>query len=510
MPDPTWAEGYVVDIGYTHGYFSELSPSAMNFITLLDGVRAIEPISPFTYYELGCGNGRSTALHAAANPAGQFIGVDFNPMHIRNARDFAEEAGIGNVRFLEKNFAELLEMELPEADMVAMHGVHSWISEENRRQVVEFLRRRLKPGGLFFISYNCLPGQAQVAPLQRLLTEYANLGGGTLPERIHGAIDFARRLEQAGADYFPINPYASSRLARMDGEDPSYLAHEYFNANWAPAYHADVARELAAAKLTYVGSAVIMDNFNQFVLKPEVARMMAGIGDRTMIETLKDFSRNQVFRRDVFARGAMKANAAELEATLDRTRFSLLRPRVLCKLKGKTPLGEVSLQQDAYAPVLDALARMPMTFADLARANETSRMNRTQLRQAVFGLTALGNVVAALPADGEASRRAATDRFNAAVIARAASRQGGAILASPVLGAGVPAGFIDLLLLAEARDEDGAVDRVMTTISRHGHSFQKDGKVIDKAADIRELVAARARPFFGELLPFLQMIGVTG
>src|SRR5262245_46608076 len=206
MAEPTWAEGYVVDIGYTHGYYRELAPALLRFVTLLGGVRAADTEQPCTYYELGCGNGLSSVLHAAANPHGQFIGVDFNPGHIQNAQSLARDCGIGNVRFLEKSFAELLVMELPEAEAVVLHGVYSWVSGGNRRHVVEFIRRKLKPGGIVYVSYNCLPGLAQVVPLQRLLHAHASLAGGDLAERMRRAVEFAGRLNGAGAEYFRANP----------------------------------------------------------------------------------------------------------------------------------------------------------------------------------------------------------------------------------------------------------------------------------------------------------------
>ncbi len=507
MSEPSWAEGYVVDIGYTHGYYRELSPSAMRFVSLLGGVRPAHVEGPFVYVELGCGNGHSTALHAAANPEGSFHGVNFNPMHIGHARKLAQDAGIANVRFLEASFAELLETDIPEADYVAMHGVYSWISPENRKHIVEFLRRRLKPGGLVHVSYNCLPGLAQLAPLQRLLMDRASQGAGALPDRMREAFDFAHRLEQAGAAFFPVNPLASSRLTQMAKQDPSYLAHEYFNAHWAPAYHADVAAELAAAKLGYVGSAIVMDNFDQFVLKPEVAKLLAGIGERTMIETLKDFARNQVFRRDLFARGAARAAPVELDAMLGGMRFTLLRPRGLCKLQVTTQAGEVALQPDIHNPVLDALADAPVTFDALAAAAGLAHMSRQQLRQAVFALAALGNVGVALPAAGEADRRAATDRYNAAVHKHALASPVGAMLASPVLGAGIPASFIDLLLLRDTRNRLDAIARTVETLVAGPHKVSKDGKSLDGIEEIRGVVEERARFFFDALLPFLRLNG---
>ncbi|MEJ2175343.1 MAG: methyltransferase regulatory domain-containing protein, partial [bacterium] len=289
---------------------------------------------------------------------------------------------------------------------------------------------RLKPGGLVYVSYNCLPGLAQVAPLQRLLSAHAATGGGALPARVRRALEFAQRLEASGAEYFRANPLAAQRLRSLDTQDPSYVAHEYFNADWAPSYHADVAREMAAAKLAYVASAGVLDNFEQFVLRPEMTAAVAEVGDPAMAETIKDFARKM----------------------LGATRFALARPRTLCALGARTPVGEVNLQPEMYVPVLDALARAPMTFDALAAAPGIRPLDPVRLRQALFALAALDFVAPAMPAAGEAERRASTERYNAAVIAQAPRTGEGAMLASPVLGCGVPASFIDLLLLAAPRD----------------------------------------------------------
>lgn len=435
MAQPDWAEGYVVDVGYTHGYYRELSPAALRFVTLLGGLEAPDLERPFEYYELGCGNGLSSVLHAATHPHGRFTGVDFNPTHIHNAQRLARDAGVGNLRFLEKSFAELLDAELPDAEVIALHGVWTWVGDEHRRQIVEFIRRRLKPGGIVYLSYNSLPGLSQVAPLQRLLTEHSALGAGDSVERLRRALDFAQRLESAGAGYFRANPLAKARLDTLARQDPRYLVHEYGNANWSLFYHADVAQELAGAKLVYAGSTEYLDNFNQFVFSPEMAALVADVRDRTAVETIKDYARNQVFRRDVYTRGAPRAGARELDALLGRTRFALARPRAACKLARATPAGEVTLQEEAYAPVLDALQRSPLTFDQLGQAPETQRLDRNRLRQAVFGMAALGNVMPALPAEGEDARRAATARFNQAALRDSAGRA--TVLASPVLGAGV-------------------------------------------------------------------------
>jgi SAM-dependent methyltransferase len=508
VADPSWSEGYVVDLDYTHGYFRDLSPAYLRFATLLGGV-AVADASAYTYYELGCGNGYSTALHAATNPQARFCGVDFNPTHINNAQKLAQEAGVGNVRFLERSFGELLGMELEDADFITLHGVWSWVGDEQRGQVLEFIRRRLKPGGIVYLSYNCLPGLAQVAPLQRLLNEHAGHGAGERMERVRRSMDFAARLQQAGARFFAANPLAAARLTDMGGQDPHYLAHEYYNANWAPFFHADVAGALAGAKLAYAASATLIDNFEQFTLSPAISKLAAELGERSLAETVKDFARNQVFRRDVFTRGAPKAAQQQLDATLTRTRFALIRPRSTCRLKTKTPAGEVSLQPEAYAPVLDALARAPMTFEELSRAPQCAALDRLKLRQAVFGLAALGNLLPGLPSAGEDARAEAANRFNQAALRAPVTGTADTTLASPVLGAGVQVNLVDRLFLGAPRDEAQAIAAALRVLAAGRIKLRREGKELESATDIEAYVRERAKFFFADFLPFLRLLRVV-
>jgi len=501
MQDQSWADGYVVDIGYTHGFYPELTPASLRFAALLGEVQAPDFDRPFSYYELGCGNGNSTTVLAAANPAGRFIGVDFNPTHIHNARKFAQQGGVENVEFLEKSFAGLARMDLADADCIALHGVWSWVGTENRRHIAEFIRRRLKPGGIAYVSYNCLPGLGQVMPLRRLLTDHANRGTGPLPARIAQSLDFVHRLEQAGTDYFRTSPIAKARLDSMVGQDPGYLAHEYYNEHWTPFYHADVARELAGAGLGFAGSAQLMDNFDQFVLAPVTAALVAEAGDRAMAETIKDFARNRVFRKDVFTRGTPSTDQEGLESLLGRTRFALARPRGGCRLSEKTPAGDLVLQPEAYVPVLDALARTPMTFDELLRTPESTEMNRQKLRQAVFGMAALGNILPVPSAEDEASRRVATARFNRTTLSGPITEEN-IVLASPVLGSGVALNRLDRLLLTGPRKHDDAVEHALKT-------FLGCGGQVASMREMRAMIDERAAYFLEELLPFLRQIGVT-
>ena len=69
-----------------------------------------------------------------------------------------------NVTFLEQSFAEALTASMPRLDFIALHGVWSWISGENRCAIVDFINTKLKPGGVVYISYNALPAGPPMRP----------------------------------------------------------------------------------------------------------------------------------------------------------------------------------------------------------------------------------------------------------------------------------------------------------------------------------------------------------
>src|SRR4051812_26521029 len=160
-----WAGGYIADIEYGAGFYREQAPGTLDAACLIRGL-APPPRRDgrFRYCELGCGQGLTALVLAAANPRAEIVAVDFNPAHIARASDLAAEAGLGNVRFIEAGFADLTgpgAPDLPDFDYIALHGVYSWVSPANRQAIVRFAERRLAPGGLLYVSYNAMPGWIQ-------------------------------------------------------------------------------------------------------------------------------------------------------------------------------------------------------------------------------------------------------------------------------------------------------------------------------------------------------------
>lgn len=368
-----WSAGYVSDIEYLPGFYREQSPAHLTLACLISGIAPPAPTAGgFDYCELGCGQGTTANLLAAGDPASRFHAADFHPAHIARARDFAAAAGLTNIAFHEASFEELADghgPELPAFDMVTLHGVYSWISAENRAAIVRFLARRLKPGGVVYVSYNAQPGWTAMQPLQRLLYEYSTLVHDRSDRQVKQALDFAEALHKAGAkvlgDAALFAKLRGETKAQGSADQTVYLAHEYLNGNWHPLYHADVAREMGAAKLTFAASATLFENYPDLSLTPDQRRILDTIGVPSLRETFKDYCVGRPFRRDLFVRGARRITAAQRDARLRDIGLALTIPRAEAKSKITVPLGEATLEPRHYEPIFDALAEGARTIGEL-------------------------------------------------------------------------------------------------------------------------------------------------
>lgn len=191
---------------------------------------------PFAYCELGCGVGETALTIAAANPRAQVWGFDFNPAHIARGRALAEAGGVGNIRLEEASFEELAggqSGDLPMFDYIAAHGVWSWVSAENRRHIVAFVAKYLKPGGLFYVTYNALPRWTPSMPMQRLLRLAASLDNDRSDRRVMKALDIARAFTEAGADMIPVE--ILDKLDKERGRAPPISATNISTPTGRPA-----------------------------------------------------------------------------------------------------------------------------------------------------------------------------------------------------------------------------------------------------------------------------------
>ena len=510
----SWTDGYMDEVGYTYGYYRELSPLLMEF-AVLNRMQAARAGRPLRYLELGFGQGLSLNIHAAAFD-GEFWGVDFNPAHAAHAQDLARASGSG-ARISDESFAELAARpDLPEFDVIALHGIWSWISDANRKIIVDLARRKLAPGGLLFMSYNVLPGWSATLPLRHLLSAHAGLADKAttgMLTRINNAIDFAQSLSESGALYFQSQPPAIEWLKTMKGQEGSYLAHEYFNADWHPMTFTDAARQLEESKLSFVASAHILDHMDELSLNPAQQALLASIAHPVLRQTTRDFCVNQMFRRDIWVKGPRPLSASQQIELLRSLHFVLIVRAEDVSLKVQGATVSATLAPEVFRPIADALASdgyAPKTLARLAELLPAT--GHPQLLQAL--LIFIGNDQASPAQSPEAARgaRSRTDALNAHLIERAAFSGDIAFLASPVAGRGILVPRFEQLFLRAIRrglpaPENWAAD-AWRYLSFGGMRLIKDGSSLNTDEENLAELTAQARVFADKRLAVLKALMV--
>jgi SAM-dependent methyltransferase len=458
-----WGGGYVTDVEYTAHYFPSQSPAMMALACLINGI-AVDPPwdAPGQHYlELGCGRGMNACVIAAANPDWRVTGIDFMPGAIAEARSLAAEGGLGNITFIEADlsgFAGSAAADaLPMADIVTAHGVWSWVSDAVRAGIVRLLAGKLRAGGMFHVSYNALPGQQAMLAAQRVMRESGRRLAGRSDRQVTAGRDMVKALAGAGALHLTSTQVVRELLGQIDELPVPYLAHEYMNEHWNPCYHADVAADLAAARLDYAGSARLVDNFVELLLTPEQRALHDRFDDPAMRQLVIDTCINRTLRHDVFVRGTRTLSVVERDAEIGRMHVGLAVAQEDFRYVLQMPAGEATVG-DSYRALVAALGEGPRSLGDLARLNEAQgrKANLGELATVLVGTNQA--VALRAPAAGPA---AGVDRFNAALARRAAglgNLNATAVLASQRIGAGVPSRAAEVLVAGEIGVSGGVPD----------------------------------------------------
>ncbi len=508
-----WTAGYTADIDYTFGYYAELNPLRARLAFLNAGLL---PPGQGMHCELGFGQGMSANIHAAAS-GDTWYATDFNPVHANFAQSIASAAG-SSAHLFDEAFADFCtRADLPDFDTIGLHGIWSWISDDNRRVIADFIRRKLKVGGALYISYNTLPGWAAFAPMRHLMTEHARtLGaeGAGIVSRIDGALAFVDKLLTTNPTYAEVHPQIVGRISDIKQQDRHYLAHEYFNRDWLPMHFATMADWLEPAKVSFACSAYFLDHVDAINLSDEQQHLLNAIPNTRFRESVRDFMVNQQFRRDYWVKGARRLNALEQKEALGTQRVILIQPRQDVSLKVSGGIGESTMLDAIYLPILDELAdHRPKTLEQIAQAVAGKGVSFAQLTQAVMLLAGTGAVGAVQDDETIARARASTDRLNNHLIDRARGSNEIYHLASPVTGCGIAVNrFQQLFLLAirqgRKRPKDWA-NTVWKVLDDQGQKIIKEGKALDTAeANLAELTE-QANIFGEKVLPILKALQIA-
>jgi len=507
-----WTSGYVADIGYTYGYYGELNPTRIKLAFLNAGL-AFPEVG--TACELGFGQGVSTNFHAAAAVT-SWHGTDFNPSQAGFAQELARICGSG-AHLFDEAFDAFCTRDLPDFDYIGLHGIWSWISDENRAIIVDCIRRKLKVGGVLYISYNTLPGWSAFAPMRHLMTQHAQIEGADgagIVSRINGAIEFTDQLLAINPAYARANPQIADRFEKLKGHNRQYLAHEYFNADWEPMHFSDMNKWLSGAKLSYACSANLIDSVEAVNFTKEQSEFLKGITDVTFRETVRDFMVNQQFRKDYWVKGPRKINPIHQAAALRGIRLLLTSQADGIGLKVNTLAGEASLSEAVYKPLIDFMADHKVrSVAQLEEHLVKQGLTLPQIIQAVVVMVSLGHLAIAQD-EGIASKRLkSTQALNTHLMELARSSGDIAFLASPVTGGGhgVPR-FQQIFLLARQQGHKTPAqwaEFAWMWLKAQGQMLLKDGQPLKTEEENLAELKAQAIDFESKHLPILKALQIA-
>jgi hypothetical protein len=384
MQNPCFPRAEARTPAYPATYQPELAPVWLHHAARLGGFACADPARPFSYLELGSGQGFSSLLHAACYPHATFHVVDRDTRAIDKLHALA--AHLGNIGNLHAHALDLrsLPITLAGFDFIVAHGVYSWVDVNTRTTLRDLLAQRLVSDGLCYVSYNCMPGWSAEIPLRRLLLEL----DGHAPHR-----------EIAQLGYFRANPVAARAIAALDSRPAGYVAQEYLAPDWDALWSVDVIGDMERAGLDFAGSATLREFHPELLLDDAAHATVTALPTDRLRMLAIDFALNRSLRRDLFVRS-------------DSHRRAAVDPRELvvgCASDSRciadsilVPRGRVRFQADFIARVREIPERGPFALGDAARA--LSADDRETTVRNLLWLVAGGALTPALQVSNERSR----------------------------------------------------------------------------------------------------------
>jgi len=505
-----WTGGYVADINYTYGYYPEINPYRAKYAFLQSGY---DFPKVKTACELGFGQGMSINIHSASSDI-QWYGTDFNPSQAA----FAKQLGASldpAPKIFDNSFQEFLERDdLPGFDFIALHGIWSWVSDENRQIIVDFIDKYLNIGGVLYISYNCMPGWTPMLPVREFMAQYAEnmcAKGMRSDDKVAASLSFMKKLIDTNPILTSMNPSIKKKFEDLLDKDKSYLAHEYFNANWKPMSFMDMSSWLGQARLEFICSA----NYNDFIdfinLTNEQSELLNSIPDKSFREFTMDYMMSRQFRREYWVRGSRKLSKEAHSFELLNTKLASTQSLNDFEYKIAGVIGSADLKIDFYKPILASLADKKIhTVREIFQTLIKFGVAEDNLSQTLMILVAKGffTIVADNFKNKEIAKRAAA--FNASVLT---STDGNPkLLASPLSGGAVKFNDFQTMFLAEMKkghkNSESLAKALYSRLNAKGQRVTKNGKPILEEAEAFKELQISAEEFMKSGKKLFDLLGV--
>lgn len=310
----TSTSSYTRDVNYTSRFGVLQAPIHLTVAAGLRGWIGPDPSKPFTYVDLGCGNGHTLVTLAAAYPYSKFIGIDFNPEHLDMARARIREAALDNVSLIHSDLLNASEIDEFKFDYATIVGTYSWLDQERKTAARAFLERRANPAALALIDYAANPGSGASDLLYEMIRKKARSLDGNSSMRLAAAIHDLSQSTAQGAKFFSHYPTAKKRLQNILEGEIENEAHEVFNLNQS-LWFDDLNADMHEADFSWANTARLTHAFPEFVL-PMPSPLVERGADSEALQLDIDIALNTAYRADVFIKSGVE-RAGVIDALSD-------------------------------------------------------------------------------------------------------------------------------------------------------------------------------------------------
>ncbi|HEU4415036.1 MAG TPA: methyltransferase regulatory domain-containing protein, partial [Candidatus Angelobacter sp.] len=445
----------------------------------------------------------------------EFHACDLNETHIHTARQRASAFGISNVHFHHAAFQELQSRKLPAFDYIAVHGVYSWVAPEARQAIRQIIAERLEPGGLVYLSYNCLPGWMPEIPLRKLLLELAAGQDGDTEQRVEYALQQLKELSGGKLRYFKTHPSALAAIDSYVSGPARYLIHEFLNQTWEPFYSIDVADEMAGIGTNYVGSATLPDNHPALLVPEQAGEAVARLATRRQRQIALDFAVDRRFRRDVFVRGPGSEEHPDSGRYLSDLAIGCLGDPDAISTQLRVPRGMITFQNDFIRDLQTLMSRGSLTTEQAVASFGGKGKNNADIMRNLAFLVAGGVLMPfakAISVSGAAKAEPPANRTIERMLDHVIERRMPPFLPSEVVGNGVPLTQVEALTIKAwlngNRTEETLAARLNSEVTRLGLEKTTSDRDAGPIADAQSFARRAAREALEKLLPNMLRLGL--
>lgn len=284
-------------VPYPARAFFETHPQNLQTVATVYGLTP-PPIETARVLELGCAGGGNIIPMAYALPGATFVGIDYSPRQIEDAKRVADAVGVNNLALHATSITDITP-DFGRFDYIIAHGVFSWVPHDVQEAIFRVGRENLSEHGVTYVSFNVFPGGYTQLWLREMLMFHAPPGSAASgSERVRHAHEFFDvAMQSLRAHGHPSADVLSRGMIPRDQPEAQIL-HELFEDSNEPMYFQDFARRAGEHGLQYLADAGTNEApFEQSI--PVVKALLDSIDPQDVIrrEQYLDFLRGNQFRR---------------------------------------------------------------------------------------------------------------------------------------------------------------------------------------------------------------------